>query len=192
MLEVEALEILGLEPVSFTVEAGECFAVQGPSGSGKTLLLRAIADLDPAPGGVILDGAERGSFTGPAWRKRVRYVAAEPGWWSETARGHFFDLSRASELAGEFGLDEAALDRPILELSTGERQRLALVRCLIDSPPVLLLDEPTGALDAKAASAVERRIGRELKRGAAIILASHDTQQAKRLAKRGLVLARDR
>ena len=64
--------------------AGECIAVTGPSGSGKSLFLRMIADLDPSEGEVFLDGAERRSLPAPAWRRRVVYIAAEPGWWSET------------------------------------------------------------------------------------------------------------
>ncbi|MGI9383490.1 MAG: ABC transporter ATP-binding protein [Methyloligellaceae bacterium] len=188
MLRLESLKVHGLEPVSLEVGPGECLAVQGPSGSGKTLLLRAIADLDPVEGQVFLNGTERASLSGPDWRKRVRYGAAEPGWWATTPRPHYSDPARAEELAGTLGLAPKSLDRPITQLSTGERQRLALVRSLEDSPAVLLLDEPTGALDAKATEAAERLIAEERAAGRTVVLVSHDPNQVKRLAGRRLVL----
>ena len=84
LLRVEHLRIGELPPLSFEVADGECLAVEGPSGAGKTRVLRAIADLDPAPGQVFLDGAERNEMTGPEWRALVRYCSAEPAWWTET------------------------------------------------------------------------------------------------------------
>ena len=76
------LKVGALPPLSFELPNGECLAVEGPSGSGKSRLLRAIADLDPSPGYVYLDAIERGEMSAPDWRKRVRYVATEPGWWA--------------------------------------------------------------------------------------------------------------
>lgn len=188
MLRLESLKVHGLEPVSLQVGPGECLAIQGPSGSGKTLLLRAIADLDPAAGQVFLNGTERGSLSGSDWRKRVRYAAAEPGWWATTPRPHYADPAKATELAGALGLAQESLDRPITQLSTGERQRLALVRSLMDRPAVLLLDEPTGALDADATEAAEHLIADELAAGRTLVLVSHDPSQVERLAGRRLVL----
>lgn len=188
MLKLEGVRAYGLKPVSFELGAGECLALEGPSGSGKTVLLRTIADLDPAPGSIWLDGAERSGMSGPAWRARVRYAAAEPGWWEGTPRAHFRNPQAASKLAGAMGLEPALLDRAISRLSTGERQRLALVRALEDSPQVLLLDEPTGALDAKITSRVEKLLQGELKAGKAMILVSHDPKQLARLAARKAVI----
>ncbi|MDA7945979.1 MAG: ATP-binding cassette domain-containing protein, partial [Hyphomicrobiaceae bacterium] len=145
-LQVDSLQVHGLEPVSFEVKGGECLAVDGASGAGKTVLLRAIADLDPAPGSVSCDGRDRESYSGPEWRKRVRYVAAEPGWWAETARPQFSQMDGVDTLLIELGLQSGQLDQDLQRLSTGERQRMALVRAIIDKPPVILLDEPTGAL----------------------------------------------
>lgn len=184
MLKVEGLKVHGLEPVSFEVAPGECLALQGPSGCGKTVLLRAIADLDPAGGRVFLDGAERGAMPGPAWRARVRYAAAEPGWWEETPRAHFRDPDAAGERLGALGLESGMIDRPLAQLSTGERQRLALARALEGAPEALLLDEPTGALDAKATKRAEKLLKEELASGRAVILVSHDPEQVSRLAAR--------
>lgn len=188
VLKLEGLKVYGLDPVSFETGAGECLAVQGPSGSGKTVLLRAIADLDPAEGRIFLDEISRESVTGPVWRSRVRYAAAEPGWWGETPRAHFTDGKKAAKLAGALGLDAAVLDRPLAQLSTGERQRLALARALEDSPQVLLLDEPTGALDSRATGQAEKLLKKELRAGRTILLVSHDPKQLSRMASRRLTI----
>ncbi len=188
MLRIESLEVYGLAPVSFEVAKGECVAVQGPSGSGKTVLLRALADLDPAQGRIFLGGAERNSISGPEWRKQVRYAAAEPGWWGETPREHFAQGAGLDNLVKQLGLKSSQLDQSVTQLSTGERQRMALVRAVFDKPSVLLLDEPTGALDAKATRQAEKLIKRQLRAGHVVILVSHDPSQVKRLASRKLII----
>lgn len=188
MLRAENLEVYGLEPVSFHVEHGECLAVSGESGSGKTVLLRAIADLDWARGQVFIGGDERGTMSGPEWRRRVRYSAAEPGWWADTPREHFTQHLNPDEQVESLGLKRAQLDQNIARLSTGERQRIALIRAMIDKPDVLLLDEPTGALDAKATKKAEALIKKFIAGGGSIILVSHDPAQLRRLARRKLTI----
>ena len=182
MLKVEELEVLGLAPVSFAVESGECVAVRGASGSGKSLLLRAIADLDPAPGAVRLDDLERASTEPCTWRTKVRYFQPEPGFWAPTVGGHLEN----AELITRLGLPEEAMDWEVERLSTGEKQRVSLARGFADNPPVLLLDEPTSGLDAEAATAVEALINEALSAGAHALLVSHDEAQAKRMARRAL------
>ena len=188
MLRVEHLQIGELPPLTFEVADSECLAIEGPSGVGKTRLLRAIADLEPAHGQVFLDGAERNEMPGCEWRRRVRYCAAEPAWWTETARSAFTSAARLDRLLHALGLSPDVLDRPISVLSTGERQRLALARALIDEPKVLLLDEPTAALDAQAAALVEELIKFQLLSGRSAILISHDPNQIERLAHARLLL----
>ena len=182
MLKVENLKVHGLPPLSFEVADGACLTVEGPSGSGKTVLLRAIADLDPADGHVFLDGVERGEMPAPLWRRRVRYVAAEARWWGPTAAAHFPDPRATHALLIALGLAPACLDKPIDVLSTGERQRLALVRALLDNPAVLLLDEPTPALDAERRAMVEAVITSRLDAGACVLLVSHAPEQIARLS----------
>lgn len=186
MLDVQALSRPGLSPVSFRLADGECLAVQGPSGSGKSLLLRAIADLDPNTGTVSLDGRSREALPAPRWRRRVLYLPAESGWWAEGVAAHFGDWRRAAPLARALGLPEAVRDWLVARLSTGERQRLALVRGLVLEPRVLLLDEPTSGLDARAAGAVEWLLGEYLATGTAALWVTHDAGQARRLARRRL------
>ena len=193
MLKVEKLKVGGLPPLSFEVARGECLAVEGPSGSGKTRLLRAIADLDEAPGYVSLDGAERRELPGPAWRKLVRYLSAEPGWWAAMAGDHFARgneeaNARLLRLMTSLGLEPALLDRPVSELSTGQRTRLALIRGLMDEPRVILLDEPTGALDREAAALVAELIRFQLLAERIVVLVSHNPAEIERLAHQRLLL----
>ena len=184
-LVVKALGTSLLHDCSLTVSAGETVSVRGPSGSGKTLLLRAIADLDPNVGTVRFDGMARQAMAGPAWRRRVRYVAAEPAWWADRVGDHFGDTAAGIDSVTEFGLPEDCLQWRVGRLSTGEKQRLGLARALLDSPPVLLLDEPTAALDDQAERTVEAAIARRRSEGAAIVLVTHSHGQAARLASRG-------
>ena len=187
---VDYLSVGGLPPLSFEAAAHQCLAVEGPSGSGKTRLLRALADLDDAPNGyVYLEGVERRELPGPEWRRRVRYASAEPAWWGASAREHFPAVAKLDRLLSAVGLDRDLLDRPISQLSTGERQRLGLVRAIADEPRVLLLDEPTSALDTQAAALAEELIKFQILAGRLVILVSHNPQQVKRLAHTRLVLA---
>ena len=189
MLRVEQLKILHLPPLTFSVPAGECLAVEGPSGAGKTRLLRALADLDAADGYVFLNGTERREMPAEHWRAKVRYVAAEPAWWAATARAHLPATERAGQLVAALGLTPAQLDQPIMDLSTGERQRLAFARAVADEPDVLLLDEPTAALDARAGSLVEALIRAELAADCRVVLVSHNPVEIDRLAHARLLLA---
>jgi len=189
MLRIDYLQVPGLPALSFEVPAHECLAVEGPSGSGKTRLLRAIADLDAAQGYVYLEGVERRELPGPEWRRRVRYASAEPAWWGPIAREHFPVSAKLDRLLSALALEPAILDRPIAELSTGERQRLGLVRAIADEPRVLLLDEPTSALDAQAAALAEELIKFQMLAGRIVVLVSHDPAQIARLAHARLLLA---
>ena len=191
MLRVDYLAVSGLPPVSFEVAPHECLAVEGPSGAGKTRLLRAIADLDAADGFVYLEGAERREVPAPEWRRRVRYASAEPAWWDARAREHFLAGAKLDRLILAVGLEPSLLDRPISELSTGERQRLGLVRALADEPRVLLLDEPTSALDAQATALAEELIRFQILAGRIVLLVSHNPAQIVRLASTRLVLPGD-
>jgi len=186
LLTVRGLAREGTVAPDFDLKAGEALAVMGPSGSGKTLFLRALADLDPAGGAIALRGADRNAVPGPDWRRRVTYVAAESGWWAERVAEHFGDWRAAAALARRLGLPEEAGEWPVARLSTGERQRLALVRALVQDPAVLLLDEPTSGLDSDAIGAVETLLGERLAGGTGLVFSTHDAAQAKRLARRVL------
>lgn len=190
MLTVSGLKRLHI-CVSFELQDGECVALQGPSGVGKTLLLRSIADLDPNEGTVELDGTRREAVPAPVWRKRVTYVAAEPGWWSDTVQEHFGDWSDALPLIERLGLPPRCGPWPVQRLSTGERQRLGLVRALMLRSRVLLLDEPTSALDSTSAAAVESLIAERISNGTSVIWSTHDNTQARRVGSRIFAMGPD-
>lgn len=177
-----------LQECSLTVDAGEIVTLRGRSGAGKTLLLRALADLDPHEGKVWLDGVEQEAMPAPAWRRRVRYVAAEAAWWSERVGDHFQGAQSAVLAAAELGLPKDCLDWSIARLSTGEKQRLGFLRAIEDRPDVLLLDEPTAGLDEDAGRAVEDVIERLRRDGTAIILVTHDQAQEARLGCRRYII----
>jgi ABC-type iron transport system FetAB ATPase subunit len=173
-------------PFSFELHAGECVAIQGPSGAGKSVLLRMLADLDPHEGEVVLDGRAAGAMPAPEWRARVVYQAAEPAWWEATAGDHFADADRGfvDGALAALGLGPALLDTDIERLSTGERQRLALVRSLARQPAVLLLDEPTAALDPDSVIKAEALLRAALADGMAVLVVTHSADQARRIAQR--------
>jgi phosphate-transporting ATPase len=188
ILQVCDLRTSLLKPATLSLSAGECIAVRGPSGAGKTLLLRAIADLDPNEGLVGLDGRDRSTIAGPEWRRLVGYVPAEPGWWADTVGEHFSEWTAALPLVRDLGFPEEAKAWPIARLSTGERLRLALIRALMVWPKVLLVDEPTAALDPASIATVESLIATRVRAGLAVLWVTHDAEQAKRIAHRILVV----
>jgi putative ABC transport system ATP-binding protein len=182
-LLVKALRSRLAGPFELSLGPGRCAAITGPSGSGKSLFLRMIADLDPNEGKVWLNDSERNSMSAPQWRKRATYVAAESGWWADKVFEHFAATGRSetAALAARLGLRADLLDAPVAQLSTGEKQRFSLIRALLPDPPVLLLDEPTGPLDQDSVALVETLLEERLAAGTAIVLVTHDPNQAQRL-----------
>lgn len=175
-------------PFDFDLQRGECVAIQGPSGAGKSVLLRMVADLDPHEGDLWLDGAACATMLAPDWRARVVYQPAEAAWWEATAGAHFAPAQQdfVHGALPTLGLTPKVLDTAIDRLSTGERQRLALVRSLAGQPDVLLLDEPTSALDPASVTAVETLLASMRTRGMAVLVVTHSAEQAARIASRTL------
>jgi putative ABC transport system ATP-binding protein len=184
LLEIEGLTGLPGGPFNLRLAAGECIAISGPSGAGKSLLLRMIADLDENHGTLRLNGAVRESMAAPLWRRQVLYVAAESGWWASAVNAHMQPAPAARDLLARLGLPAQLFDVPVLQLSSGERQRLALIRAVIRRPAVLLLDEPTAALDAESTARVEALLRELAAGGTGLILVTHNEAQAERLATR--------
>jgi len=180
-LQVKNLVTRLLSGVDLEVPGGNCLAITGPSGSGKSLLLRAIADIDPHEGGVSIDGQDSNTVTGPQWRRLVAMVPAESQWWYETVGEHF--PADANINFAVLGFGDEVRNWQIDRLSTGERQRLALLRALALEPKALLLDEPTAALDEKSRKAVEALIANyRQQHNVPVIWVSHDEAQIRRVA----------
>jgi len=175
--------VLELQPVSFDLQPGECVCITGPSGAGKSMLLRAVADLIPHIGDAQLDDLKCREMKPSRWRQQVGYLKAESHWWSELVGDHFPDPPEAG--FSQLGFTPQVMDWQVSRLSTGEKQRLALLRLLANQPSVLLLDEPTASLDAVNVRNVEGLIqDYRQQHKAPIIWISHDAEQVRRVADR--------
>jgi putative hydroxymethylpyrimidine transport system ATP-binding protein len=186
-----------LDGVSLTVAAGEFVAVIGPSGCGKSTLFDVVAGLEPPDAGrVLVDGAEATGRTDAfAYMPQQdllfpwRTVLDNTTLGLEVAGMRRRDArERARPLFREFGLDGFEDARPG-ELSGGMRQRAALLRTVVQDRPVLLLDEPFGALDALTRTEMQVWLSRTRARFAwTVVLVTHDVREAVFLADRVAVL----
>jgi osmoprotectant transport system ATP-binding protein len=193
---------IALDRVSVAVPRGECLALVGESGAGKTTLLRCFNRLvEPDSGRVLLDGVDAAELDPIAIRRRTGYVPQDggllPHWPVARNVGLVPSLlgdptarERAHAALGLVGLDPGhfAHRRPA-ELSGGQRQRVALARALAAAPPVVLLDEPFGALDAITRAELRDAFA-DLRTRLAFtcVLVTHDLHEAVALADRIAVL----
>ncbi len=189
LLKVDRLHILNLPPISFCLEKGQCLALSGGSGVGKSLLLKSIADLVPPKGSLFFKGLAREVVPAPQWRKAIRYNAAETGWWREYIGEHFENQDWARQHMPPFGLEPSLLDSPVAEVSTGQRQRLGLLRAMENQPAVLLLDEPTASLDEHNVMRIEKVLKQALADGTALCMVTHNLEQGRRMGDSLLTLS---
>lgn len=190
-----------LDGVSLRVERGRRLVVLGPNGAGKSLLLRLCHGLIEPTAGRVTSGSLPG--VGPEARRRHAMVFQRPVLLRRGALANLtFALAargvpwrrrreRASEALARFGLAHLA-DRPARVLSGGEQQRLALSRAWALEPELLLLDEPTAALDPAGTARVEEAIAAFHARGVTVVMSTHDLGQARRLADDVAFLSRGR
>ncbi|MEM7213500.1 MAG: ATP-binding cassette domain-containing protein [Pseudomonadota bacterium] len=185
-----------LGPVDLTLDGEGLTIVLGPNGAGKTTLLRLIHGLERSRKGSVAwsapeADARRGQafvFQTPIMMRRsvlecLVYPLRLSGISREAAR------TRAREAASRVGLNEV-LDLPAQQISGGEKQKLAIARALIQSPQVLLLDEPTSNLDGRSTREIEEILHSARTVGTRILMSTHDLGQARRLADEVIFLAR--
>lgn len=182
-----------LHPTDIAFERGRTTVLIGPSGCGKSTLLRLIIRLlDPDAGTTSFDGAPITAANISQLRRRIGYVIQDGGLFPHlAARKNILLMAshlkwdaakmkdRLAELCALTRFPEAALDRFPIELSGGQRQRISLMRALVLSPELLLLDEPLGALDPLVRAALQKDlkdIFARLKQTA--ILVTHDLAEA--------------
>ncbi len=193
--------VRAVDGVTFEVRQGEIFGLLGPNGAGKTTLLKIICTLIlPTEGGGIVNGFDL--------LREDRRVRESIGFLPSTERSFYYRLTgrqnltffgllynipkarlkrRISELLKLMGLEEKAEEK-YMKYSSGEKQKLALARCILVDPPVLILDEPTVSLDPTAARSFRQFVLSLKKRGKAILLATHNMYEADKLCDRVAIM----
>jgi len=187
LLTAQQLQTPQFGPLDISLESSERLFIHGPSGAGKSVLLRALADLDPHQGEIRFEGQPQQQIPATEWRQQVSYLPAENQWWAATVGEHFPDAN--SDHFERLGFSTDTLNWQIEHCSSGERQRLALLRLLQNQPKILLLDEATANLDPENSLRFENLIlDYQQQHLTALIWVSHDPVQIARLATRSLYL----
>lgn len=188
--------------VTVTVGAGEVVALLGPNGAGKTTTVRMLASiLMPSAGSARVAGYDVAQEPAQV-RRHIGLLTENHGLYLRMRGDEYLSFfgelhgmkpgpcrRRARELAARFDIAEA-LARTINSYSKGMRQKLALVRCLLHDPPVLLLDEPTSAMDPYSAKQVRDCVSDLRGEGRAILLCTHNLTEAEVLAGRIAIIRR--
>jgi ABC-2 type transport system ATP-binding protein len=194
------VEVVALRGVDLNVAAGEVVGLVGPNGAGKTTLLKIVSTLlQPTTGHVVVDGHDPRDDA-QAVRDRIGLVLADDRalYWRLTGRENleFFGVmhgltprdakARAGVLLDRVGL--ASRDKLVFGYSSGMRARLSLARALLTRPPLLLLDEPTRALDPIASAAVGEMLRALAADGVAVFLSSHRLDEVENACDRIVVV----
>lgn len=197
-------DFLAVDSVSMTVPAGEVLALLGPNGAGKTTTVRMLTSiLAPSSGWARIAGYD--VVQQPAKvRSQVGVLTEQHGLYERMKAVEYLDFfgevyhlkpeirkKRSYDLMERFGLT-FALDKQLGEYSKGMKQKLALVRAMLHDPPVLLLDEPTSAMDPQSAKLVRDAIVELQRDGRTFLITTHNLSEAQALANRIAIIRRGR
>lgn len=189
---VDGLSFLGIGPYSFYLAQGECLGLSGASGVGKTQLFRALSDLIPSSGNISFKGKNKDAVSAVTWRSQVTMLPTDSAWWYDDVSSHFPSKEERLflvEMCAKVGLPQEIYHWQVSRLSTGEKQRLALLRTLQMKPAIIFVDEPTSALDAVNTQLIEMLL-LDLcqKQNISLIWVSHDAAQLTRVSDRILYM----
>ena len=200
---------VALDDVNLTVATGEWVGLIGPNGAGKTTLLRAIAQMTPACGKVVIDNQPASALSQRHLAQLIAFLPQHPVLPPDMTGAEYVLLGRNPHIS-YFGvespadraicldlLDRLALphmaDRRLATMSGGEAQRLVLARALAQEAPILLLDEPTSALDlGRRVDALELIDELRRERSLTVLSAIHDLTLAGQFAERLVLLSEGR
>lgn len=193
-------DFTAVDGIDFAVRKGEAFGFLGPNGAGKSSTMRMVGCMSPVSGGELRLFGQDPATAGPAIRARLGVVpqrdtldeelTVEENLW---IYGRYFGLSRkevrarAAELLDFAQLTERAKDK-VDPLSGGMKRRLTIARSLINSPEILLLDEPTTGLDPQARHVLWDRLFRLKRSGVTLVLTTHYMDEAEQLCDRLVVM----
>ena len=187
--DIGEVKVTALDNISFRCEKGEAVSIMGPSGSGKSTLLNILGCLDrPTNGRYCLEGQDVSSlndnelamirnrklgFVFQSYNLLPKMTALENVELPMVYAGQGHRRERALEALESVGIGNRAHHHPT-ELSGGEQQRVAIARCLINNPLIILADEPTGNLDTHSSQNIMAVLREQSKKGITIIVVTHE------------------
>ncbi|HBG39166.1 MAG TPA: methionine ABC transporter ATP-binding protein [Clostridiaceae bacterium] len=188
-----------LKNLNIRIESRDYISIVGPSGSGKSTFLKLCNNLiSPSEGNISFNNKNVSEYNPIELRKEIAYCFQMPHLFGDTVmdnlsfpfkiRNKKVDMDRIKYLFSLFSMDEEFIDEKVLNLSGGEKQRIALMRTLMFTPEVLLLDEVTSALDSENTLIVENIINKLNNEGSTVLWVTHNDEQSIKYANKLLTL----
>lgn len=192
------LEIL--KGISFDIEKGDCISIVGQSGSGKSTLLKVCADMIPiTSGNIYFNGKCYTSYNPIELRKKISYCLQTPELFGKSVcenlefpfkiRKEQVNKQRIVKLLERFNIDESFLDKDIISLSGGEKQRISIIRNLLYTPDIILLDEATSALDLENVKIVEEYVQELNDLGVTVLWITHSMEQSEKIFNKRITIS---